>query len=109
VEGDGRSPWSRRYYDLISMHVADLGGRANLTEAALALVKRAATLEVELEQMEGKLSLGQEIDLDLFGRATNSLRRVWRDLGLKRDPRDITASADDEALALYQQELTATP
>jgi hypothetical protein len=24
VEGDGRSPWSRRYYDLVALHVSDL-------------------------------------------------------------------------------------
>jgi hypothetical protein len=99
VEGDGRSPWSRRYYDLISLHVSDLGGRSNLSEAQLALIKRAATLEVELEQMEGKLSLGETIDLDVFGRATGNLRRVWESLGLKREARDITALTDEGKLA----------
>jgi hypothetical protein len=99
VEGDGRSPWSRRYYDLISLHVSDLGGRSNLSEAQLALIKRAAALEVELEQMEGRLSLGETIDLDVFGRATGNLRRVWESLGLKREARDITALTDEGKLA----------
>jgi hypothetical protein len=98
VEGDGRSPWSRRYYDLIALHVSDLGGRSNLSEAQLALIKRAATLEVELEQMEGRLSLGQSIDLDVFGRATGNLRRVWESLGLKRDLRNITLESDEAKL-----------
>jgi hypothetical protein len=98
VEGDGRGPWSRRYYDLISLHVADLGGRANLSEAQLALIKRASTLEVECEQMEGRLSLGETIDLDVFGRATGNLRRVWDSLGLKREPRDITPESDERRL-----------
>jgi hypothetical protein len=96
VEGDGRSPWSRRYYDLIAAHVADMGGRSNLSEAQLALIKRAATLEVELEQMEGKLSLGETIDLDVFGRATGNLRRVWDSLGLKREPRDVNTIENDQ-------------
>jgi hypothetical protein len=99
VEGDARSPWSRRYYDLIALHVSDMGGRSNLSEAQLALIKRAATLEVELEQMEGKLSLGESIDLDVFGRATGNLRRVWEALGLKREARDITALTDEGKLA----------
>jgi hypothetical protein len=98
VQGDGRSPWSRRYYDLIALHVGDLGGRANLSEAQLALIKRAATLEVELEQMEGKLSLGETIDLDVFGRATGNLRRVWESLGLKRELRNITLESDEAKL-----------
>ena len=33
VEGDGRSPWSRRYRDLIAGHVSDLGGHDTLSEA----------------------------------------------------------------------------
>jgi hypothetical protein len=98
VAGDGRSPWSRRYYDLIAAHVADMGGRANLSEAQVALIKRAATLEVELEQMEGKLSLGETIDLDVFGRATGNLRRVWDSLGLRREPRDVTLESDQSRL-----------
>jgi hypothetical protein len=102
VEGDGRSPWSRRFYDLISAHVADMGGRTNLSEAQLALIKRAATLEVELEAMEGKLSQGETIDLDVFGRATGNLRRVWDSLGLRREPRDITD--EGELYRVYQEE-----
>jgi hypothetical protein len=81
------------------LHVSDLGGRSNLSEAQLALIKRAATLEVELEQMEGQLSLGEQIDLDVFGRATGNLRRVWESLGLKRDARDITAESDEAKLS----------
>src|ERR1700746_3526529 len=69
VQGDGRSPWSRRYYDLVALHVSDLGGRAALSEAQLSLCKRVACVEIELESMEGKLSLGQEIDLDIYVRA----------------------------------------
>jgi hypothetical protein len=98
VEGDGRSPWSRRYYDLIALHVGDLGGRAALSEAQLALIKRAATLEVELEQMEGRLSLGETIDLDVFGRGVGNLRRVWESLGLKRELRNITIESDEAKL-----------
>jgi hypothetical protein len=97
VDGDGRSPWSRRYYDLIALHVSDLGGRSNLSEAQLALIKRAATLEVECEQMEGRLSLGEQIDLDVFGRATGNLRRVWECLGVSRQARDITTEESDAA------------
>jgi hypothetical protein len=98
VAGDGRSPWSRRYYDLIAMHVSDLGGRSNLSEAQVALIKRAATLECELELMEGRLSQGEQVDLDVFGRATGNLRRVWESLGLKREAKDITNDVDQAQL-----------
>jgi hypothetical protein len=100
VDGDARSPWSRRYYDLVSLHVSDMGGRSNLCEGQLALIKRACALQVELEQMDGRLSLGQEVDLDVYQRVTNTLRRVLESLGLNtgRKPRDITDESDTAKL-----------
>jgi hypothetical protein len=90
--------WSRRFRDLILGHISDLGGRSILSEAQIALIKRAAALEVELELMEGRLSQGEEVDLDVFGRATGNLRRVLESLGLERRPRDITLESDEAKL-----------
>jgi hypothetical protein len=98
AEADGRTVWSRRFRDLVLGHISDLGGRSILSEAQIALIKRASTLEVELERMEGKLSQGEEVDLDVFGRATGNLRRVLESLGLERRPRDITAESDESRL-----------
>jgi hypothetical protein len=102
VVGDSSSAWSRRYRDIVAAHVADLGGKLELSESQLSLIKRGSTLELELEQMEGKLSMGQEIDLDLFQRTANSMRRILESLGLKRVARDVTPS-----LELYSQQLEA--
>jgi len=82
VDGDGNSAWSRRYRDLIVGHVSDLGGRDMLSEAQLSLIKRASTLELELEQAEGRLSKGEQIDLDCYGRAASHLRRILESLGV---------------------------
>jgi hypothetical protein len=90
VEGDGRSPWSRRYRDLIAGHVSDLGGVSALSEAQLSLVKRASAIECELEQLEGKLSMGHQVDLDSYGRAASHLRRILETLGLERRAIDVT-------------------
>jgi hypothetical protein len=57
-KGDDRSAWARRYRDLIFAHTSDLGGAAAVSEAQSALIRRAATLQIELELLEGKLSLG---------------------------------------------------
>jgi hypothetical protein len=107
VEGDGRSPWSRRYYDLVSLHVSDMGGRDNLSEGQLALVKRSSTLQVELEQMEGRLSLGEAVDLDVYQRCSNSLRRLLESLGLHhgRKARDAGTLDNDDVLDVYRREL----
>jgi hypothetical protein len=90
VQGDSSSAWSRRYRDIVVGHLSDLGGRSALSEAEISLVKRVSTLELECEQAEGRLSMGQEVDLDLYQRMTNSLRRTLETLGLERKSRDVT-------------------
>jgi hypothetical protein len=81
--------WGRRHADLVAGHVADRGGADLLSDAEISLVKRAAALEVELESMEGRLSLGEPVDLDLFQRTSNSLRRLLETIGLKRQPKPV--------------------
>jgi hypothetical protein len=81
VEGDGRSPWARRWRDLVELHAGDLGGMDLLSEAQLSLIKRASTIEVELEQVEGRLSSGRDADLDLYTRSASHHRRILETLG----------------------------
>jgi hypothetical protein len=61
-----------------------------LSEAQLSLIRRASAIELELEQMEGKLSLGEQIDLDGFTRSASHLRRLFETLGIERKCRDVT-------------------
>jgi hypothetical protein len=89
VAGDGTSAWSRRYRDLVAAHAVDLGGPDLLSEAQKSLIRRASTLEVELEAMEAQLSKGEPIDLDMFSRVTGNLRRVLESIGLARVAREI--------------------
>jgi hypothetical protein len=90
LDGDGNSPWYRRYKDLASAHAVDLGGPAeHLSEAQLSLCRRAATMEVELERIEGQLSLGKDADLDAYSRISSSLRRILESLGLQRVARQV--------------------
>jgi hypothetical protein len=90
IDGDPSSPWARRYRDLCAGHVSDLGGPdSGPSEAQLSLVKRASTVEVELEAMEGRLSRGEAIDLDLYTRALGHLRRVLETLGIERMARPV--------------------
>jgi hypothetical protein len=95
--GDGRSPWARRWRDLIEAHVADMGGVTNLSMAERSLIKRAATLECELEAIEGKLSEGKAQDLATYAPAASHLRRIFETLGLDRKARDVTQIIDGTA------------
>jgi hypothetical protein len=96
---DHRSPWMRRLQDLINYQTVDLGGEDTITSAEKALVRRAAMLTLQLEMMEqrfaendGEASTKQ---LDAYQRATGSLRRVLKTLGLARRPRDVSPSLSE--------------
>ena len=90
---DGRSTWVRRLRDLIGLHLSDLGGEDNASEAEKSILRRAATLTVELERLELKFATAGEAsaaDLDLYQRVSNTMRRHLEAVGLERRPRDIS-------------------
>jgi hypothetical protein len=89
VDGDGNSPWARRFRDITAQHISDLGGVDMLSQAQVSLARRASALTVELERAEGRLSQGLSVDLDSYGRAASHLRRILETLGLKRQPRPV--------------------
>lgn len=61
-EIDGRTVWARRCRDLIQLHIADLGGEAEITEAERSLIRRAATIATELERLEGQFAAAGAAD-----------------------------------------------
>jgi hypothetical protein len=92
-EVDGRTLWARRLRDLIEEHISDLGGDTNVSASERSLVRRASTMEVELERMEvafARAGAANADALDLYQRLSNSLRRLLESVGLRRRPRDIT-------------------
>jgi hypothetical protein len=103
VEADGRSAWSRRYKNLVEAHVSDLGGVDGLSEAKKQLIRRAATIEAELERQEGALATGESIDLDAFGRASNSLRRILESIGLERAKKEFSLTEYLAAIPAKQE------
>ena len=100
---DGRCLWARRYRDLLSLHLSDLGGESACSEAEKALTRRAACLIVELERLEDLFATGEATpqQLELYQRLTNTLRRVLESLspGLQRRSRDVTPLNLDQYLA----------
>jgi hypothetical protein len=99
---DGRSLWSRRFRDLNGSFASDLGHGQDdsaMSEGQRALVRRASALCVELELLEVRFARdgGAKVEeLDVFQRATNSLRRLCESLGIHqgRIARDITPTLD---------------
>jgi hypothetical protein len=94
VDGDGRGLWARRWRDLEALYIDDLGGASALSEFQLGLVGTCATLRCELEKLEGRLSVGDAVDLDQFGRLAGHYRRICETLGIERRKRDVTPSLE---------------
>jgi hypothetical protein len=108
---DGRSLWARRYRDVLTLHLSDLGGEDNISEAEKTLARRAACLVVELELMEVRFATGDEPDtedttanmLDRYQRTANTLRRLLESLGLSRRTKDINTIDYDRDEAFRQE------
>lgn len=97
---DGRSTWVRRLRDLIALHLADLGGDDAVSEAERSIVRRIATLTVELERMEAGFAVAgaaQPDQLDLYQRTAGNLRRLLEAVGLERRAREVTPTLDQIA------------
>ena len=90
--GGGRGAWVRRWRDLAELHEQDGGGASVLSEGQKSLCRRAATLEVNLEQLEAAMSSGQGVDLDVYNRLSGNLRRILETLGLERKVKDVSSS-----------------
>lgn len=92
---DGRSPWVRRCKDVIALHTADLGGEENTSSGERSLIRRAAVITTELEQLKSRFALNgiaDPSDLSLYFSGANNLRRLLETVGLKRRSRDVTPS-----------------
>jgi hypothetical protein len=95
---DGRNTWVRRCRDVISEHVSDLGGIDNCSAPERSIIRRAATLTVELERMESVFAVAGEAQpeqLDLYQRTANSLRRLLESIGLERRAKTIVPTLSE--------------
>jgi hypothetical protein len=73
--------------------LADLGGDDNVSEAERSIIRRVATLTVELELLELKFAKAggaEAANLDLYQRTAGNLRRLLEAIGLQRRARDVT-------------------
>jgi hypothetical protein len=94
---DGRSTWVRRLRDVMALHLSDLGGSEAVSEAERSIVRRAATLTVELERMESEFANAGEADkgaLDLYPRTAGNLRRLLESVGLDRRAKEVTPTME---------------
>jgi hypothetical protein len=97
---DGRSYWARRLRDLMALHVSDLGGPEACSEAEKCVVRRVAVLTIECERLERRFAKADvdhvsHVDVDLYTRVSNTLRRLLDMTGLERRCIDLMPTIDE--------------
>lgn len=93
---DGRSRWARRLHELVAIHIEEMGGPSQVSQAQFILIKAAANLVIVLEEQEVAFAReqgGSLASLMAYQTTLNSLRRTYESLGLERrelDARDVS-------------------
>jgi hypothetical protein len=76
--------------DLIERVEADLGGAGRLSTAERQIIRHAALTGAMLEDLGTRWLKGQKVDPGLFATLSNSERRLYETIGLRRRPKDVT-------------------
>jgi hypothetical protein len=79
----------RKFHDILSGIMSDLGGRKALSTGEMQLARRASFISMHCELME-QHPAPSTADLALYGTLTSHLVKTLRTIGLKRVPRDVT-------------------
>lgn len=103
--GDGRTVWARRLRDVIELYSGDVSSDPSaIPEATKSLIRRAATLTVELERAEAGFAEKGEADAQALGNyqtAANSLRRLLESLRIKvsiKDAAEVAKTIEGEKI-----------
>jgi hypothetical protein len=107
VAPTGDTAWARRFRDVLAEIVSDLSGPEGLSEGQRQLARRAATIAIACEKLEGEAAAGHEIDLVVYGMLTDRLGRCFHRLGLKRQQRDVSPTLQDYLRSLPAPEESA--
>jgi hypothetical protein len=87
---DGRSSAARRFRDLVSAYLADMGGLDQCSEIKLGLLRRLAAITVQAELLEAQMVNGKPVDVATLCTLSSTVMRLSSRLGLERVPRDVS-------------------
>jgi hypothetical protein len=87
---DGRSSAARRFRDLVSAFVTDMGGLDQCSEIKLGLLRRLAATTVQAEFLEARMVNGKPVDVATLCQLASTVVRLSSRLGLERVPRDVS-------------------
>jgi hypothetical protein len=110
---DGRSSAARRFRDLVSAFITDMGGLDQCSDIKLGLLRRLAAVTVQSELIEARMINGEAVDIGtlctlastsvrLATRLSPSLERVAKEVGPTLTD-IIRADRERQRQALVQQ------
>jgi hypothetical protein len=102
---DGRSSTARRYRDIASAIVQDLGGMSQCSATTIEVVRRFAAISVLAEGMESRLVNGEEISSAELCLLSSTLMRLAHKIGLRRIPKSIQSATLADYFAQAEQPL----
>jgi hypothetical protein len=86
---DGRSGTARRFRDLVSAYVADMGGLDQCSEIKIGLLRRLAATTVQAEMIEARMVNGEAVDVSTLCTLASTAMRLSSRLGLERQARVV--------------------
>src|SRR5262245_29090820 len=92
---DGRTSAARRFRDLASSYVADMGGLDRCSEIKLGLLRRLAATTVLAEILEARMVHGETIDVSQLCTIASTTVRIASRLGLERRAKPVTPTVKD--------------
>jgi len=73
---DGRSSAARRFRDLVSAYLADMGGLDQCSEIKLGLLRRLAATTVQAELLEARMVNGEAVDVATLCTLSSTVMRL---------------------------------
>jgi hypothetical protein len=86
----GTSSAARRFRDLVSAYLVDMGGVDRCSEIKIGLVRRLAATTVQAELLEARMINGEEVDINTLCTLASTTVRISQRLGLERVARDVS-------------------
>jgi hypothetical protein len=100
-ELDGRTNAAKYFDRLVTAIENDLAGADQLSSVEKVLVEAFVGAAVSLQHLNGKLALGQEINISEHSSCVGALVRVASRLGIGRRSRDVTPTLHEIAAEIY--------
>jgi hypothetical protein len=86
---NGRSAEARRFRDLVSSYVSDMGGLDLCSEIKIGLLRRLAAATVAAERLEARMINGEAVDIGQLCTLASTTVRLASRVGLERRARPV--------------------